>query len=381
MVRNHIVGMYRSRFRSKNGTKGNREDHGRKRHRTNIYTNRSNQHVIDRMIEVGKGKWETNAHKQYEEQKRTLKELEEEEKKLIPGSIDFYTDRTRIYRHKDELLQKIQSYEESEYVHTWDRMTELLYKKRDQNVCRLIYSNKMMNRPTETFYMDPDRCPKCMILFKFDSVTNTNLCSSCGLVVDVLFISEDNSQDTLVTKQPNSGCTMSKPTTSYQYVRSPLYRRYLNQFSDNVDHIPLDVMRVLYKYLSNIHLQNSIRCRPTPVANILRTYGFAKWANYSIRITNIFNGEPNPILSDDLIKSLVGRFEVIFSESTKRKQKLPSFAFITNILLRIEGHPELGRSFVLHKTRNVLRRIYNDVRGLIETLPPNEFSWDNLPDF
>jgi len=116
--------------------------------------------------------------------------------------------------------------------------------------------------------------------------------------------------------------------------------------------------RVLYRYLSNIHLQNSIRCRPTPVGNILRTHGFPKWANIAIRITKLFNGEPISVLPDALVERLVERFDVIFRESSKRKRKLPSFEFITNILLR---RPDLASSFALYKTRVVLRRIAADL--------------------
>jgi len=177
--------------------------------------------------------------------------------------------------------------------------------------------------------------------------------------VALLFISEDNSQDVLVTKDPNTGSSVaSKAHSDYHYIRSPLYRRYLGPFGETVPVVPTGVMRVLYRYLSNIHLQNSIRCRPTPVGNILRTHGFPKWANIAIRITKLFNGEPISVLPDALVERLVERFDVIFRESSKRKRKLPSFEFITNILLR---RPDLASSFALYKTRVVLRRIAADL--------------------
>jgi hypothetical protein len=190
----------------------------------------------------------------------------------------------------------------------------------------------------------------------------------------------------LVTKDPNTGSSsVTKATSEYHYVRSPLYRRYLSQFGDDVPVIPTEIMRVLYRYLSNIHLQNSIRCRPTPVGNILRTHGFAKWSSLAIRITKIFNGEPVPVIPKETINRLVERFETIFHEASRHKKKLPSFEFITNILLRIEGRSDLAASFALHKTRSVLRRISAELTSLIENVKlsnnTTSLQWDNVPIF
>jgi hypothetical protein len=69
----------------------------------------------------------------------------------------------------------------------------------------------------------------------------------------VLFSVDDSSKDVLVTKDPVSGMDVSpdvqQTTTTgatvsgceYQYLRIPLYRKYLGQFEASVN-IPMDVM-------------------------------------------------------------------------------------------------------------------------------------------
>jgi predicted Zn-ribbon and HTH transcriptional regulator len=383
MPRTHLAGMYRSRFRcnKKSATPTQRGS------KTTIYTNRSNRHVIDRMLDLGKKRHEQLLQTEYA---TDLTEIERLDNQLVElemnnrHEITFFTMRRMLEKKHAMLKQRTKVFESGDYLTHWNTKTQQLYKRKDHHVGRLVISNRIMGRPTESFYTDPDKCNKCGVFYTFDNVTNVHTCTQCGFTVDVLFISEDNSQDVLVTKDPNTGSSVAtKPQSDYHYIRSPLYKRYLSQFSENVPVIPTEVMRVLYRYLSNIHLQNSIRCRPTPVGNILRTHGFSKWANLAIRITKLFNGDPIPVIPSEVIERLVLRFDVIFRESSRQKQKLPSFEFITNILLRIEGRPDLASSFALHKTRIVLRRIANDLYKLIEHTKEesSDLTWDNVPVF
>jgi predicted Zn-ribbon and HTH transcriptional regulator len=376
--RTHIVGMYRSRFRCRKEKDQTKEESSSS---TTIYTNRSNRYVIDRMLDVGKKKWNTTARVTYED---SLKEMETLQTQIIPPGISYFVTMSRKNKRLKTLREVANAYERNEFDHHWHVMTNQLYQKSDNHVGRLILSNRIMGRPTESFFMDPDSCTSCMIFFVFNHVTNVHVCPKCGLTKDVLFISEDKSQDVLVTKDPNIGSTDTvKPPSEYHYIRGPLYRRYLYQFSSEAPVVPIGVMRVLYKYLSNVHLQNSVRCRPTPVANILRNHGFAKWANYSVRITKLFNGEPVPMIPVELLDRLVRRFDLIFQEASLRKKKLPSFEFITNILLRVEGREDLSQSFGLHKTRNVLRRIFKELCEVIHgvSATTQEFVWEPLPEF
>jgi predicted Zn-ribbon and HTH transcriptional regulator len=339
------------------------------------------------MLDIGKKRYEQMGKATYDQDRQASVELETalaEHELSNRGQIDFFTKRRILERKRGTQLDRIKIYQSGEYARRWEAMTRGLYKRKDHHIGRLVISNRIMGRPTESFFTDPDKCKRCGIFYIFDHVTNIHTCTKCGYSIDVLFISEDNSQDVLVTKDPNIGSSSgSKTPSDYHYIRSPLYKRYLGQFGEDVPVIPTEVMRVLYRYLSNIHLQNSIRCRPTPVGNILRTHGLAKWANLSIRITKLFNGEPIPLIPVEMIDRLVLRFDLIFRESSRQKQKLPSFEFITNILLRIEGRPDLSVAFALHKTRSVLRRIAGDLYKLIDLvkLSDSGLTWDNLPVF
>jgi predicted Zn-ribbon and HTH transcriptional regulator len=381
MPRTHLAGMYRSRFRCSKKSAVSRSDS-----KTTIYTNRSNSHVIDRMLDIGKSRHGQIARIEYDSDLSEIDALDIQlaDLEMNRHQITFFTMRRMLERKRLKLKQRTKVYESGEYLTNWDIMTRQLYKRKDHHIGRLVISNRIMGRPTESFFTDPDKCGSCGVFYTFDNVTNVHTCTKCGITIDVLFISEDNSQDALITKDPNTGSSVVlKPQSDYHYIRSPLYRRYLSQFGDDVPVIPTDVMRVLYRYLSNIHLQNSIRCRPTPVGNILRTHGFTKWANLAIRITKLFNGDPIPVIPSDILDRLVDRFDIIFRESSKQKKKLPSFEFITNILLRIEGRPDLAGSFALHKTRVVLRRIANDLYTLIENTKDDssDLKWDNIPVF
>jgi predicted Zn-ribbon and HTH transcriptional regulator len=382
MPRTHLAGMYRSRFRCNKKSAVSQSDS-----KTTIYTNRSNRHVIDRMLDVGKNRHGQIGRKEYDSDLSEIETLDIQLADLEMNNrheMTFFTTRRLLERKRMTLKKRTKVYESGQYLKNWDTMTKHLYRRKDHHIGRLVLSNRIMGRPTENFFTDPDKCSRCGVFYTFDNITNVHTCTKCGLTIDVLFISEDNSQDVLITKDPNTGSSVaSKPQSDYHYIRSPLYRRYLSQFGDDVPVIPTEVMRVLYRYLSNIHLQNSIRCRPTPVANILRTHGFTKWANLAIRITKLFNGDPIPVIPSDVIDRLVLRFDIIFRESSKKKQKLPSFEFITNILLRIEGRPDLASSFALHKTRAVLRRIAADLYMLIEHTEDTQsnLKWDNIPVF
>ena len=351
--------------------------------RTTIYTNRSNRYVIDRMLDTG---YTRQKHAWKQEHEKNCQELATIMCHPTPDAADisFFTFQHQRLLRINLLKKKIAAFESGDHEKEWTMQTRRMYHRPDQHVARLVLCNNIMKRPTECFFMNPDKCPDCITFYTFDTVTNVQTCPKCGYTVEALFVSEDNSQDTLVTRDPNVASSAgTKPGSDYTYVRSPLYRRYLGQFSEDVVTIPTTVMQVLYRYLSNIHLQNSIRCRPTPVGNILRTHGLSKWSSMSIRISKIFNGEPVPMLPVDLIERMVVRFDAIFHEASRTKKKLPSFEFITHILLRIEGRPELAKSFALHKTRSVLRRIYEDLKQLIHAVQSADttLTWDNIPTF
>jgi hypothetical protein len=376
----------------------------RKRHGS-IYKNRANVHVLNRMLEFGEGKLKIWCEKDTNNLLEAKDSLLEELKTIPNNTISTMTEQNTIKRKLSNIMKSLDAVEYNTKKKEWLYHTKQLMlnttgsNNMNENISRLVIANRMLKRDTEIFYNDQNSCSRCENLFTFDHITNLNVCNSCGLSNRVLFVLEDKSQDLLVGKDPvsintnikNTNVLNNEPslkvTTSSIYHRSPLYKRFLQQFSVTAPPIPMDIMKTLYQYLSNIHLQNSVRCRPTPVASILRASGYSKWANSSIVISKMFNGEPIPKLSNDLIDRLVHRFIIIFRVANIQnatKQKIPSFEFLTHILLYIEGEFRLATSFKTHKTRSILLKTFNQFKCLLEVIkqsPQNDMEWKNLPNF
>ena len=350
------------------------------------------------MLDFGKGKlkqWSVEDIKTLKQKQSVLSKRLASMKAEHIDDISFLTTQHSLMRQLGTIDQSLQRFQFDQVCKTWTQHAKQLQpitnqQSQQHNVGRMVIANRLLHRETEIFYNDQNVCQRCNCLYVFDHITNVNICSSCGSVFRVLFVLEDQSQDLLVGKDPIS--TQNKNYEKSQqvsiYHRSPLYRRFLQQFSVNAPQIPLDIMSTLYQYLSNIHLQNSVRCRPTPVATILRANGFSKWASSAITISKMFNGEPVPRLSDVLIERLVHRFIIIFQvvnvHTEKKKQKIPSFEFLTHILLFLENEPRLARSFKTHKTRDILLKTYTQFLELLESVkssPLNDCDWTNLPVF
>jgi hypothetical protein len=232
--------MYRSRFRC-NKTNFNSSDN-----KTTIYTNRSNRHVIDRMLEVGKKRDEKTNKLKYaaNREERAILLTEAETLAQNVSALAYPTKKRQLERRIEKLEENISEFVSGQTTRNWESMTRSLYQRSDQHVGVLVISNRIMGRPTENFFMDPDKCPRCVQLYLFDPITNVHTCTKCGYTVDVLFISEDTSQDCLVTRDPNQCST--KPVSDYHYIRSPLYRRYLSQFGEDVPTIPTENICPIY---------------------------------------------------------------------------------------------------------------------------------------
>lgn len=345
-----------------------------------MYKNRSNPHVVERMIKNGTQKYNEHQKDIYLAHKKSLCDLKDV---IVPDNSFQYVETIKKEEKIRELEEFVNRYESDQYQTYWDNRVSMLSNNRESHVAKLVFINNLLDRPTEIFYTNPDRCPQCDQVFVFNSTIQYNICIRCGLSVYILFTVDDYNQDLIVNRDPVVDQTVkgNKGTNEYQYMRGPLYLRYLQQFDQTIK-IPSDVMKVLYQYLSNIHLQNSIRCRPTPVAAILRMNGMSKWAGFAVRISKEFNGDIIPFMSTGLIDRLVKRFNAIFAVSINDKLRLPSFEFLTHIFLRIEKEPELAESFLLHKSHKTVVKTMNVIYRLVDKLQPDpNVSWDNVPTF
>ena len=274
---------------------------------------------------------------------------------------------------------------------TMDRLGEMVSVFQERagqlkanSMSTLAILNQLLARPVEIFKIDPDRCSECGTVAVFDSTVYRAICSNCMQTWSVLSIIEDVSSDTIVFKSSDkigksldtargSICTFINTVDeagmvldSPSYDRSPLYARYLRQFSAVAEAVPMSVMKIIYSQMVNVHLMASVRCRPTPIASILRSNAMHAYVHQSIRITKLFNGEPVPKLPEALIEALVHRFRVVsMVTGTFAMGKLPPFAILTHVFLRMEGQQRLANGFETHKTSAVLSAIETKFRPVI----------------
>lgn len=229
--------------------------------------------------------------------------------------------------------------------------------------------SKKFEKVDRNIHLKLEECPKCSdrLLIENDA---TLVCHACGYIENLLYCNNDFDCDTL------DFCT--GPT----YDRSPLYRKYLNQFSDRYD-IPENIIKTVYDGLNNIHITGNVKIRPTPIINILRKAKMTRWVHFAVRIAKYFNNESVIPLNDILINRLVKRFEILttmFLQSTHTsdiKKKILNFEFLTRQFLLMENRPDLAQSFMCHKTRSVLTESDNRLLKIVSRLcdSDTEFSW------
>lgn len=390
----------------------------RPRYQRQMYENRVNQYVIQRMLTTGEIKYKHKLVKQLKDVQVRLEDVRSQlaaaEQLGDASAITQFLRHKQLQRECKQLEQEEKRWIRSVHDHKglFQHRTTKLYHDTRESLSKLVVVERLLQgsdaKGCELFHIDPSICTICKVPYVFDSVTTTYTCVQCARTQTVLFVHADRSQDMLVEKTPvpetsrsssnihlqtetTVCCSAQSPTglsgsRVSTYTRVPLYRRYLAQFADGGLVIPTEVMKCLYQYLSTIHLQTSVRCRPTPVATLLRSNGFSRWASHAVVICKRFNGESVPVLEPALIERLVKRFEFIFTVCThpKVKQKIPSFEIITHILLCTENKPELADSFFVHKSRPVLRRTlkqFLDVLPLIHAESGPDWVWDNVPSF
>lgn len=250
-----------------------------------------------------------------------------------------------------------------------------------------IMTRSLVDNRNALYQFDSDVCVYCKSKMRIDNLRSQRVCPRCAVSSQILFTTMDctNNQHvsasstfirpvfvrkvaaTKVPETPKSdeedegdeaASTATETSGRAQYMRTPLYSSYLRQFHIDMQPIPESVMKVLYIYLSSVHLLTTVRAKPTPIATILRANRAQSWAAQSVRIAMEFNGQTVPKLSAELIKRLVERFEIVTSVASSQsfeRRKNQSFEYLTNIFLHLEGRSDLAACFSSHKTRSVLR--------------------------
>ena len=282
-----------------------------------------------------------------------------------------YKARRRI-RRIDEILMQPTKLQKT--------MSKTKSLRRFGKVASLIMANNICDR-NELYIIDGDRCTECARVLSLDMVGSLMICDSCHTATQTLFVVEDMSTDVLINKFTSSSTKFVKkskviksenidpksPLKPSRYERHVLYRKYLHQFTSTAPPIPDEVMSVIYKYTSSIHLATSVRCRVTPTVDVLKNSGFIQYVPYASLITRMFNGMPIPVISESLVDKLVERFRLVTDAMIKRSQEYPkpsgnrgkilAFEIATAIGLLAEGEDSISILFNVHKTRSVLNKV------------------------
>lgn len=208
-----------------------------------------------------------------------------------------------------------------------------------------IYLNLFHKDKTVPTIVEREICTGCNKELIMASQESMVICPTCGMTEHMLHNNSDFIENNEVKNNP--------------YERGPLYRKYLMQFHEGAPSPPPEVISVVHKHLSKVHIMLSTKVKPTPIAQILRQEKLQKWTPYAVRIAKLINKEQIVSLSDELINRLVLRFDKVTKAFTKTKlknrKKIMNFEFLTKQFLYMEKRPDLAEWFSCHKTRLVLK--------------------------
>lgn len=306
-------------------------------------------------------------------------------------------------------------------------------------VASLAVLNHASGASEELFTIDSDRCD-CGRIFRFNCVTHMNTCDVCQEPRPVLIAAEDVQTENIATvasptivaagsaigspiattNTPKNTDTTTTTTTSMALVplsrkrsahnnnmaNSPktasanalqkelaAYEKYLLQFAPDACELPSELWTKLYESLASMHLFNSLRCKPVPVAKILKDNQLQMYCSHSVRITKLFNGDPVPILSHELILRLVNRLRDVRKIALLLQQRqennqttitsisstainLPGHEVLTHFFLLAEQQPKLASAFSTHKTLNVSQNQTQKFQSLLEMCAKtSELNW------
>jgi hypothetical protein len=227
---------------------------------------------------------------------------------------------------------------------------------------------KIFTQDRLPYFVESEHCKQCQVQYKFSSQDCKLVCPKCGGCEDLIYCSSDF-VDTI------------EPKASSPYLRAPLYRKYLMQFHEEAPEIPLNVIEVVYRQLSKVHMMLTTKVKPTPIAAILRDEKLQKWTSFSQKIAKMINNEPISAFSQALIDRLVKRFEKITPAFNKTKdakrKKIMNFEFLTRQFLYMDNLPHLAENFACHKTRLVLNQADNRLLKCSKKLQEiDEWNWD-----
>ena len=330
----------------------------------NPYRNRLDPHVMRRNMAKSR-QWAV----EHFGQKR--KQLEADAAQAGDGHHLSPVDAHRAKRRRRQKQKQVERVVRESAAH--DQRLSML---KPGKIASIIVLNQLNGRAVEVFDHSSDRCRQCSTTRypAFDPETYRSTCPGCGETWHILSIVEDTVSDNLLFRsQEKSAKDKLKSTTMCVFGdsqspgdRSPMYARYLAQFSADAPTIPITVLQTVLTHIGPAYLTPNGRCRPTPVATVLREAMLPKWVAFAARITQHLNGAVVPKLSPGLVKNLVRRFKIIgLVADDDTMAKLPPLSTITHVLLRMEKQPALANAFESHKTPSVLNSVEAKLRSVI----------------
>ena len=293
-------------------------------------------------------------HKLYHNKEQELRKKENAIVKL-KSKLSKLSGRTCI-RESKSIYHKIGKLEsEIEYIQNdkhimefSERITPLLNLQvnnttLEQHQKNIHFTNLFFQDSIAPSFVEINKCNKCATTMSFFTQDHTLMCDKCG--------------NTEYETRLGWDIMEQDPFSKHTYNRTPLYRKYLEQFRDDTINPPDHVFQVVINELSKTQMMVSSKVRPTPVTQILRKYGLQKWCFMAVRITKTINKEPIITIPRALIDRLVNRFKEIstlFANYSVQRKKILNFEYLTKQFLLMENEHELSESYHLHKTKDVL---------------------------
>lgn len=281
----------------------------------------------------------------------------------------------------------------------------------------LVMSNNLTGFAAKKYPVDPDQCNTCEMPYTFNPRSFLSTCKNCNSVVSFIFNQEEytheaiasklysdksnideggavrnitftNGSEAVVLQQderqksdagivgcgskqakgsvPSESSSKNAKSQSARNVlknscglaaqvsnRSALFRRYLSQFLDDAPEVPLEVFHLLQSHLTHNHLHHTVRCKPTPVASILKNSDFKHLAYMAVKISRMHDGLDVPVISKDMLEDMVKRYNVVISMDIEKvhREKLYSFEFVSSLIFFALGRLDLCKMIQQNKNR------------------------------
>jgi hypothetical protein len=135
--------------------------------------------------------------------------------------------------------------------------------------------------------------------------------------------------------------------------RSTQFRRYLSQFLEDSPAVPQDIFEYLFTHFKHNHLHPMVRCKPTPVASVLKCSPFRDFCYMNVKISRMYDGLEVPVISQKLLEEMVERYNIIIHLDLGEfyKQKLNSFEFVAALIFFALGRFDLCKLIQQNKNR------------------------------